>query len=312
MNVAYSLPSPSSHAAPCALTIGNFDGVHTGHQTLLKKTVQLGQQEAQKPAVFSFSNHPSTILKPGQPVLSLCTLEHKLRLLEAAGIEQLFLIPFTKELSCLSAEQFLRNLHAGIHFSNLILGYDAQLGKDRQGDRIAVETLSRQIGFQVFYLPEHAIDGEPVSSTRIRRHIQKGELDKASKLLGRPYSIYARVKKGAGRGKALGIHTANLSVEGLCLPPLGVYAVQLVHNGCSYPAVANLGIAPTFGTNKAPLLEVHVWDQELELYGELVEVLFHTYLRPEKQFETPEQLKAQIQQDIFQAQILLARKDKGE
>jgi riboflavin kinase/FMN adenylyltransferase len=276
---------------------------------VLHKTVQLAQQLALVPAVLSFSNHPSTILRPEQPVQSLCTLEHKLHLLEAAGIKQLFLIPFTKELASLSAEQFLKNLHASIHFTYLVQGYDTQLGKDRQGDRTTVETLSRQIGFQLLYLSQHLIEGEGVSSSLIRRHIQKGELNKASKLLGRPYSIYARVKRGAGRGKALGIHTANLSVEGLCLPPLGVYAVQLIHNGCSYPAVANLGIAPTFGTNKVPLLEVHVWDEELNLYGELVEVLFHTYLRPEKQFEAPEQLKAQIQQDIFQAQNQLARKD---
>ena len=305
MKIAYALPTPPLQAASQVLTIGNFDGVHIGHQSILKKTIQLAAESRRESAVLSFSNHPSTILRPSQAVRSLCTLAHKLHLLEAAGIDQLYLIPFTKEFSTLSAEEFLKNLHAKNPFSHLVLGYDAVIGKDKQGDRATVESLADQIGFKVVYLPEYKIEGQTVSSSLIRRTIQNGDLKSAAKLLGRPYSIYAQVQKGAGRGKDLGIHTANIPVEGLCILPLGVYAVQLVHSEFSYPAVANLGIAPTFRTHSSPLLEVHIWDHSLELYGQYVEVIFHEYIRPEKKFETAQMLKEQIHEDIFAAQRIL-------
>ena len=304
MKIASALTDDISPSRAKVLTIGNFDGVHLGHQLILNETIQQAAKIGTASACITFSNHPSTILRPEHPVLALCTHEHKMRLLEACSLDLLYSIPFTKELSGLTAEQFLKKVRECLLFEYLILGQDATLGNERQGSRSVIQELSRQLHFKAIYLADYLLDGERVSSRLIRKEIQNGELLSASKCLGRPYSIYSRVRKGAGRGEALGIHTANLSVEGLCIPPLGVYAVQLIHGVAVYPAVANLGCAPTFEEKSTPLLEVHVWDRKLELYGEFVEVVFRHFIRQEKRFAGSEDLKKQIADDVIKAKIL--------
>jgi riboflavin kinase/FMN adenylyltransferase len=181
---------------------------------------------------------------------------------------------------------------------SLILGRDATLGKNRAGGPEAVKTVTETLNFPVTYLEDFTVNNERVSSSRIRNLILEGKLTEAGVLLGRRYSIYAPVIQGEGKGKALGFPTANISVKELCLPPCGVYAATCRYQNRDYRAIANLGVAPTLKDMTTPLLEVHILDQTLNLYGESVEIFLDHYIRPEQRFTGVDSLKQQIAHDI--------------
>lgn len=298
MKVIDSLDSPLRFQSPALMTIGNFDGVHSGHTALLKHLVQIAKSEGAIPAVFTFTNHPSEILRPSNPTPLLCTYAHKVKLIEQAGIALLIAVPFTDTFAQQTAEQFLKWLHHAIPIKKLILGSDAHIGKDREGNSLKVKTIASSLGFGVEYVPDILQAGKRVSSSSIREAIAQGNLQGASILLGRPYSIYSTVIRGEGKGKALGYPTANISVRNLCLPPLGVYAVDACCEGSTYRAVANLGTAPTLHNKREPLLEVHILDQERSFYDKTVEIIFKRFLRQEKRFSSQEELRTQIAKDI--------------
>jgi riboflavin kinase / FMN adenylyltransferase len=282
---------------PTALTIGNFDGVHLGHQTLLRHL----RQTAEQTIVFTFSNHPSEILhKTTTPYLT--TLPHRLELFEKIGIDNTILIPFSESFSKKTAKVFLTQLKETIPFTHLILGHDAVIGHDRKNN---LYELSEQLAFSLEYLEPVLVDGKIISSSEIRKCILSGHLTDAGHLLGRPYSIFATVQHGCGKGRSLGFHTANLSVEKLTIPPLGVYAVDVKIQHETFLAVANLGHAPTLHKNRPPYLEVHLIDEHRDLYGEELEVFFLNYLRPEKCFPNLGALQSQIQQDILNAKACI-------
>lgn len=283
------------------ITIGNFDGVHLGHQTILNHTKDYAKNYQCLAAVITFSNHPSEVLRPNHPAKLITTPEHKLQLLQEQGIDLTLMLPFTKELSVLSCEEFLTKLMDTLSFKHLVLGYDAKIGKDRQGDGPILRELAKKMHFSIETLPPFALDNEPVSSTRLRHAIISDDLKLAGKLQGRPYSIYSMVTPGAGKGKTLGFPTANLDVQAFCLPPFGVYAVKVKHNGKLLNGVANLGFAPTVRQDRKALLEVHLFDQNQTIYGDHVEVIFVEFLRPERLFENLEALKEQIAKDIAEA-----------
>jgi riboflavin kinase/FMN adenylyltransferase len=279
------------------ITIGNFDGIHRGHQKVLHKVLS-----CKKPvAVVTFKNHPSQILRPEKKSPLIMTNEHKIQCFETLGIDFLMMIPFTKDLSEQSAEEFLLSLYQKIPFETLVLGHDATLGKGKHGDKKVVQELAKKIGFKVIYTEEFIVEGSPLSSSRIRHHIQKGELERASLFLGRPYSIVAKVMQGLGLGKTIGARTANLDVSELVTPPQGVWAVKAKVRGELIPAVANLGIAPTVRHSSDVRLEVHLLDGSPNLEGEIIEVFFSRYLRAEHKFESLQALGEQIQEDIAQA-----------
>ena len=280
-----------------ALTIGNFDGVHLGHQAVLKHL----KASASYTVVFTFSNHPAEVLHQAQ-VMRLTTLTHRLALLEQIGIDQVILVPFTQEFAQQSAESFLTTLKKHFSFHHLILGHDSVIGHDRKRD---LQQLCAHLAFALQYLPPITYHNLVVSSSAIRKSIQAGELAQASALLGRPYSIVATVQLGQGKGREIGFPTANLPVESLALPPLGVYAVQVKLDGELLPAVANLGRAPTFHAARPPCLEVHLINEQRDLYGQQLEVIFHTFIRPEKRFDTLSELQTQIHQDIKKANLSL-------
>ena len=303
MHIARSLQEASELQLdlPAILTIGNFDGVHRGHASVLQHVVEVAKKENKHSVVITFANHPSEVLRVTQPTLLLCTLDHKIKLLKEAHIDCVVLITFTKELSEQTAEEFLKTVRHAIPYHTLLLGSDAHIGKNREGDKTRISTLAKSMGFSVTYFPDLNHEGQRISSSRVRQCIEQGRLKDAEMLLGRPYSICGPVLKGHGRGAPLGFPTANISVDKLCLPPLGVYAVTLWDEGKPHDAVANLGNAPTVHQERAPLLEVHLFDQHIDLYGHIVDVQFKTFIRPEKRFDTLETLKAQIAQDIIQA-----------
>ncbi len=206
-----------------------------------------------------------------------------------------------------SARDFLMLLKQKIPFSHLILGHDAMIGHDRKKD---LREYCSQLAFTLEYLEPVYIDGytdgKIVSSSAIRKSIQTGKLREASAFLGRPYSIFATVEPGEKKGRALGFHTANLPVEELALPPFGVYATRVLLDNQVFPAVANLGYAPTLHKDRPPCLEVHLLDDQRDLYEKSLEVLFIKFLRPEKRFASISDLKAQIQQDISLASKTLS------
>lgn len=298
MNILHALPAEPIDDRPSIVTIGNFDGVHLGHQALIDYIQEKARKKLIKTTVISFSNHPSTVLKPTQPTPLLCTSEHRQKLFEKLKVDTLVLLPFTKAFSELSAEEFLHKIKLAFNLSHLVLGSDAHIGKNREGNQKLIHTLGKSMGFAVDYFPDVLVDGKRVSSTEIRDSIRRGDLTGVSKLLGRPYSIMDRVTKGSGRGSAIGFPTANISVNGLCLPPYGVYRVTLWIDGIAHQSIANLGIAPTVRQDKSPLLEVHMINHQMDLYGKLVEVEFHDYIRPEKKFSNVEELKKQIAIDV--------------
>lgn len=296
MPIIEKLEDFTSPRQPLVMMIGNFDGMHRGHRAVLRQAQTLAREG--QVIALTFRNHPSEVLKPEQPALLLCTLPHKLQLLQQAGIDTILLLPFTRYLAQHSARSFIEHVRQFIPFSHLVLGHDATLGRDRQGDRSTMNQLGMEWGFQVHYLEEYRYEGKPVSSTRIREALQQGDFMQVEELLERPYSIYGPVMIGAGKGKHLGFPTANINVTGLCLPPLGVYAIEVIHHSRRIQGIANLGVAPTVKQDHSPILEAHLFEQDQELTGQYLEVIFKGFIRPERKFHNIEELQQQIHKDI--------------
>lgn len=288
---------------PIVLTIGNFDGMHRGHLAVIRRAQEIASGKSQT-MVLTFNNHPSEILRPQHPISLLCTLPHRIQLIEASGINSLLLLPFTNYLAQHSAASFVENLRQYIPFTHLVLGHDATLGRDRQGNRVVMKDLGQDWGFDVHYVEEYRFEGHPVSSSRIRELLQRGELDQVEVLLGRPYSIYSKVVSGMVVGKELGYPTINFEVNGLCLPPFGVYTVKVKSKNELFPGIANLGIAPTIRQDVKPWLEVYLFNQALNFHEQEIEVIFQQFIRPEHKFENSEDLRQQIAKDIEQAKLI--------
>lgn len=301
MKVYTNLDHLPDFIKPVFLTIGNFDGVHLGHQTILKSLQEGAAKELLHSCVITFSNHPSQVLRPNHPIPLLTSKEHKLKLLQAIGIDHVLMLDFDLAFSQQSAEAFLTKVHTLCPFRRLILGANAKLGNDRQGNTPLMQTIAQQKHFTLEFLPLEAVSKEPITSSRIREAIQCAELEKAAKLLGRKYSIMGEVIHGKGEGHKLGYPTLNLSLDGLCHPPLGVYPVTVLHGKTAYQGVANVGIAPTIRTDHIPLLEIHLLNENINLYGETIEVIFEDFFRPERTFATKAELTAQIAADVEQA-----------
>lgn len=305
MQVFNSLSVPIVKDRPVVLTVGNFDGVHRGHLALIHQARELSRDQKRKLALVTFENHPLSLLRPDQPVYLLCTLTHKLRLFEQAGVDIVILLKFTKELSQKTAEEFLRDVYNAIPFSEILLGHDATIGRNKQGDHKEIRKIADQLGIKVDSIPPYRLEEQILSSSIIRKVIQNGDLVQAQAMLGRPFSIYAPIVPGQAKGKTIGFPTANIEVRGLCLPPLGVYAVQVVYQDRVLNAVANLGVAPTLRQDPTPLLEVHLLDHSMELYGKYVEIVFREYIRAERKFSTVQDLQKQIKEDIQRARTIL-------
>ncbi|MBA2369319.1 MAG: FAD synthetase family protein [Candidatus Protochlamydia sp.] len=256
MQVFYRLEEFSPQKKPIILTIGNFDGMHRGHLTVLQRTRQLAQNNAQT-VLITFSNHPSEVLRPSQPAFLLCSLPHKLQLLEENKIDAVIILPFTRYLAEHSAASFVERLRQFIPFSHLVLGHDATLGRDRQGKPSVMKDLGEVWGFDVLYLDEYRYEGLPVSSTRIRQLLQEGNLEKVSELLGRPYSIFLTPMLGKG--------VLKFEVKGLCLPPYGTYSVQIKTELGQFQGTAHL---------REGFMEVELFGEDDLLYELPIEVIF--------------------------------------
>jgi riboflavin kinase / FMN adenylyltransferase len=302
MDIIQQLKAFPSVDNPIVLTIGNFDGVHLGHRSVINEVLRHAKLVNGLAVVLTFSNHPSSILKPDQSTRTLCTSEHKKRLLSELGIDILLYLPFTLDFSKQTPSEFIANIRQSTPFTHLILGHDATIGKNRQGNKKIVEQLAKESGFTVEYLTPKYLEGTIISSSLIRNLVEQGLFKQAEQLLGRPYSILAPVASGSQKGRMMGYPTANLNVGHLTLPPYGVYAVYLRVGTRLIPGVANLGIAPTLRTSPEPIFETFLFENpSTELKGEIVELFPLRYLRPEIKFPSVEELKMQIQKDIQNA-----------
>ncbi|MFQ5697335.1 MAG: bifunctional riboflavin kinase/FAD synthetase [Myxococcota bacterium] len=295
----------------CVLTIGNFDGVHLGHQALLAALLERARIRRCPAVVYTFHPHPRQVLAPERAQKLLMTFEQLAAELERRGIDALIQEPFDRTFASLTAEAFLRDvIHARIAPEAIFVGRDFHFGKGRAGGDQTLARIGPDLGIRVTIIPQVSAGGRDVSSTRIRQALAEGRVDEARLCLGRPYAIRGRVVEGERRGRTLGFPTANLEVENEILPANGVYATwlrRLGHpaDGCVRRAsVTNIGVRPTFEPGRV-LCETHLLDFDGDLYGERVELGFVSQLRGERRFPSPEALAEQIARDASSARTLL-------
>jgi riboflavin kinase / FMN adenylyltransferase len=295
-----------NESADCHLAIGAFDGLHRGHQALFKKTLTCARDAQGQAWVLTFAPHPSRILQPDKAPLLLTSTEHKERLLRDTDLDGCIMHPFTMDLSRLEPESFFQELLTAIpRLRTIVVGPNWRFGRQAKGNTDLLKDLARANGIEAHIHEPVVWHGSPVSSTRIRHAIENGRLEEAEQMLGRPYSLWGEVTTGKQYGRALGFPTANIRLQDECRPPLGVYAVKARVNGHRYNGAAYLGWrAGPHDEKPHPLLEVHVFDVALDLYGQHIEVAFIKYLRGDQRFETHDALRAQIARDVQQARAL--------
>lgn len=301
----HSLPAD---AKGVAIAIGNFDGVHLGHQAILKRCVEIAKKNNIPAAAMTFEPHPRRFFGKGGVPLTLYPLRRKIELLRDLGIEILFLVRFNAALASLTAEDFVEKLLVGqLAAKHIITGEDFGFGKGRGGDATMLAQLAKQHSFGFTACPKVLDkDGQVISSTAIRKALELGDMEKASTLLGRPYAIEGRVRRGFQRGQKLGFPTANLSLGRLFRPRFGIYAVRLDINrsGEWQDGVASLGTNPMFEALK-PLLETHGFGIKEPLYGKWLRVALIRFIRNEARFENEAALIAQMRKDCTTAKEML-------
>lgn len=302
MQILRSIDSLATVPGPLALAVGVFDGIHLGHQEVIRAAQEHATQHLGTAVVVTFDPHPAHVLRPGSAPKLLCGLRHQQLVLSQLGIHTLLACPFTTETAQTPARDFVAQLvQAARPLGCISVGYTWGFGHQRSGDIHLLMEMGQQHDFAVYGVPPLKIDGTVVSSTLIREAIATGDFTKAARLLGRGYSVLGTVVQGRQLGRQLGFPTANVEVENEQLPPLGVYAVEARIGEQWLPAVANLGRRPTVADNADPTLEVHLLDWSGDLYGQDLEVRFTRFLRPEMKFSGLEELQAQIQRDITAA-----------
>ncbi|HLS61407.1 MAG TPA: riboflavin biosynthesis protein RibF [Virgibacillus sp.] len=279
--------------------IGFFDGIHKGHQQVIKRAVQSAKEKNMESAVITFHPHPSVVLKQDtQHVKYITPLREKQGILQKLAVDRLYIITFNQQLSLLSPQEFIDQFITGLHIKHLIAGFDYTYGHKGKGNMDDLPTYA-QGAFTSEVIDKFEMDGEKVSSTKIRDLLAQGEIEKVNELLGRPLRITGTVVEGDRRGNTIGYPTANIEVsEDVLLPQSGVYAVRVVYKNTSYDGMANLGVKPTFHSDeKEPAIEVNIFDFEGDLYGEELKVEWYTFIRNEKKFAGVDELIGQIKMD---------------
>ena len=300
----FSRPLPG----PTALAIGNFDGVHRGHGVLLERLGGVARQLALPSTVLTFDPHPREFFSLASAPARLTTFREKLELLAEAGIEQAMVCRFNARFAALTATQFIEQvLVGGLRVRQLIVGDDFRFGKGRAGDFSLLQQAGATHGFSVEAMGSVTVDGERVSSSAVRAALVAGDMEQAARLLGRPYIIDGQVAHGDKVGRQLGFATANIRIRHNPLPMTGVFAVEVSGLGVKpLPGVANLGIRPTVGGTR-PLLEVHLFDFDRDIYGAHISVRFVHKLRSEQRFPNFDALKVQIAADAAAARAFFKR-----
>jgi riboflavin kinase/FMN adenylyltransferase len=290
-NLTEKLPNP-------VLTLGNFDGVHLGHQAIFKKVVERGREIKGTSVAFTFEPHPLKVLAPERSPRLLNTFHGKMKLIETSGIQVVICAEFNRQFADQNPEEFARNvLVEKIGVKEVYVGYDYAFGKGREGSIESLKKTGHALGFAVGVVEPVQVDGVPVSSSLVRELVSLGRMEEVYRYLGRYYGIEGTVVHGASRGHELGFPTANIQTVNELIPPYGVYAVLAHAGGRRLKGVASIGVRPTFD-NGPMSLEVYLFDFEGDLYGKHLDVAFVSRLRGEEKFPDAESLVRQIRKDV--------------
>ncbi|MGH9468440.1 MAG: riboflavin biosynthesis protein RibF [Terriglobales bacterium] len=303
MRVLRELPA---WPVPCVAAVGNFDGVHLGHRALLSGALDQARARGVEAWAVSFEPHPARILQPAAAPLLLTPVEEKIRLLAACGLDALLLLPFTRDLSLLSPLEFVEQiLVRGLRVEAVWEGENFRFGHRGQGSGERLRQLGAEFGFAVTILPRLELEGAPVSSSRLRAQIRAGEVVAAARLLGRAFRIAGLIAPGRGVGHQRTVPTLNLQHYDELLPGRGVYLTRVTLAAATYPALTNVGVRPTFGEGGPLTVESHLLHPPdggvAAGLGDPIAIDFLDRLRDERKFESPEDLRSQIQQDIAAA-----------
>jgi len=289
-----------NHSSPSRITIGSFDGLHAGHQTIIQRLVSDAHSHGQKAVLVTFFPNPAVFFKKIETPYYLTTNSEKTTLLQQFGIDQTIILPFNRELAQSSAEAFIVNLQQQVPFDNIYIGYDSHFGVNREGNSEKLKEFGKKYGFQVHVQEPIDFNASPISSSLIRTYVSEGNVTALYPLLNRWYSLLGDVTHGDGRGKRIGIPTANITYEPQkLLPPNGIYAARIRIDDEVRPAAASIGFRPTFyETPTTKTVEAFILDWDQDIYGKTVVLEFVRRLRDEIQYENAQALTAQIQKDI--------------
>lgn len=290
---------PQRGQRPVCVALGFFDGVHLGHQQVIRQMLAEAHTHEALAVVVTFDQHPAAVVAPGRVPPLLQTRAQRVKALAELQPDAIWVLHFDRELSRLTPEQFVLFLQSGlVRLRSLCVGANFRFGHRRAGDVALLHQLGRRYGFSVHGLSVVGLDGNVISSTRIRQAIATGHLDLAAQMLGRPWALAGRVVRGDGLGRQLGFPTANLSTPGLVLPPNGVYTARCVVDQQIYRAVLNIGVRPTVAQQPERRVEVHLLDFAGDLYGCELEVVVLEKIRDEQRFPTLDALRRQIEADV--------------
>lgn len=309
MDVITSLDELHKYREPYVIAMGTFDGLHIGHMQVINAAKDEARHSGCKLAVFTFSNHPLTLIAPDRVPLALLSERQKIDLLGSLGVDVLIDIPFTREFADIEPLDFLQRLSA-VGYTCLVVGDNFTYGRFGKGNTESLRSASKLIGFKLLVLPLANINGVTISSTIIRRFILEGQVEKAAAMLGRWYSLTGIVSHGKERGRVLGFPTANLELEDLkvAVPQYGVYAVRVLFKGKVYGGMANIGRNPTFGDIPVARLETNIFGFNQKIYGEKITVEFISYVRNEMAFPSIDALISQLFEDSKRCKSEIADK----
>jgi riboflavin kinase/FMN adenylyltransferase len=307
MRIITDLSEISHPLKNAVLTIGNFDGVHIGHQALFNQVIEKAESIDGTSVVITFEPHPIRVIKSNKHFPLITLYEQKVELISATGVDTLICIPFTREFAAIPARTFVKEiLYNQIGMKAIIVGQDYSFGRRREGDVFLLKEMAVKYGFEVIISEWIELEGGRISSTEIRHLVSEGRVEEAKKLLGRDYQVRGTVIRGRDRGgRLLGFPTANLTLYDELCPKGGVYAVTVEYDDTIYEGVANIGYSPTFD-NGVFSVEVHILDFDQDIYDRPIRVNFIRRLRGEKKFPGPEALSAQISLDIEKAREILS------
>lgn len=287
---------------PTVLTLGVFDGLHLGHQQIMRTVVQRAKAVDAVPTAITFDPHPRAVLHPESAPPLLQTLDQRLANMEVLGIGQVIVIQFDRDFAQQPAEDFIAEIiHDRLHAREVHLGKDFAFGRGRGGNIGLLRKMSSELGFVAEEVPEVRLRGHRISSSRIRHQLNSGHVNLARRMLGRPYGVEGVIVRGAQRGRTIGFPTANLHPHNRVIPKFGVYATATLVEGVWRRSITNIGIRPTFEDDAAPSIESFIFDFDRDLYGDVLRVRFLHRIRDERKFTGIDELKAQIQKDTDRA-----------
>ena len=298
MRIIQGLESHSPDARPSVVALGAFDGIHLGHRAILCTAALRGKAGSAQVVACTFDRHPMEVLQPERAPVPITTLAERLELIAETGVDLTLVLPFTPALAAVEPEVFVKDVIVARLFAReVVVGFNHTFGRGARGNVQLLRDLGARVGFTTHVVPPLLVDGIPVSSSEIRTALKEGDVGRAARYLGRPYSIAGVVTRGAGRGRTLGFPTANLDADRPLLVPIGVYACRAEVDGGFEAAVVNVGVRPTFGDNDLAI-EAYLLNFSRDIYGARLRLHMMARLRGEQKFGSVDELRAQIGRDV--------------